>query len=128
MNLDAAFYVAAIGNASAAQQLAEHVRRLSCLRAAVNVQAVTYHPQDIWVELSPPGVSKASEILAIAKSLRAARIVCFGDNHGDLGLFEIAHESYAVANATEAVRARATATIASNADGGVVEWLDAHAR
>lgn len=43
-------------------------------------------------------------------------------------MFEAADESYAVGNASDDVKALATAVIGSNADDGVARWLAANAR
>ena len=88
----------------------------------------TYHPEDTWLEITAPQASKAGEVLALRAALRADRIVCFGDNHNDLSLFDIADEAYAVGNASDAVRASATALIGRNTDSGVVRWLWNNAR
>jgi hydroxymethylpyrimidine pyrophosphatase-like HAD family hydrolase len=85
-----------------------------------------HHPEDTWLEIGAPDASKAGEALALRDELGADRLVCFGDNHNDLSLFAVADESYAVANAAAAVRAAATAVIRSNAESGVVRWLEEH--
>jgi Cof subfamily protein (haloacid dehalogenase superfamily) len=123
---DCVFYIAVIGPAPRITALAHQLTELSS-RVTLNVQTDTYHPQDTWLELTPAGVTKASEVQKLAESLGATRLVCFGDNHNDLPLFEIADESYAVANAAPHVRALATGVIGDHATGSVVDWLEQNA-
>ncbi|GAA1138833.1 HAD-IIB family hydrolase [Nocardioides aquiterrae] len=122
----AVFYIAVIGDAPAIAELATRLAGERS-RATVNVQRDTYHPMDTWLELTPAGVTKATEVRALADALGATRLVCFGDNSNDLPLFEIADESYAVANAAPHVRSAATGVIGDNTSGSVVEWLEKNA-
>jgi Cof subfamily protein (haloacid dehalogenase superfamily) len=120
------FYIAVIGDAPTISELAHQLAERQ-LRATVNVQRDTYHPMDTWLELTPAGVTKASEVRSLAKSLGATRLVCFGDNSNDVPLFEIADESYAVANAAPHVQSAATGVIGENNTGSVVDWLEENA-
>ncbi|MBQ8617791.1 MAG: HAD family hydrolase [Clostridia bacterium] len=81
-----------------------------------------------WLEIMPRAASKAHAARQLAALLGCERIVAFGDAVNDIPLFEAADECYAVANASEALKARATGVIASNDEDGVARWLSAHAR
>jgi hydroxymethylpyrimidine pyrophosphatase-like HAD family hydrolase len=126
LRTSSAFYIALIGDGVTIERLADQLAR-SSLPATLNVQRDTYHPRDTWLEVTPAGVTKASEVRALAEELGATRLVCFGDNSNDLPLFEMADESYAVANAAPHVRATATGVIGDNNAGSVVDWLEEHA-
>ncbi len=78
---------------------------------------------DCWLELMPKGTSKAAAALALKKLLGAERLVVFGDSVNDLSLFAVADEAYAVANASEELKAKATATIPSNDEDSVPLFL-----
>ena len=52
------------------------------------------------------------------------RLVVFGDQSNDLGMFRMADESYAVACATPELAEDATAIIGSNDDDAVARWLE----
>lgn len=123
---ESVFYVAVIGAAPTVTGLAGRLSRLG-LPATLNVQRDTYHPQDTWLDVTPAGVTKASEVRSLADSLCATRLVCFGDNSNDLPLFDVADEAYAVANAAPHVRSAATGVIGDNDSGSVVDWLENHA-
>lgn len=81
-----------------------------------------------WLEIMPLRATKAHAARQLAQMLGCARIVAFGDGVNDLPLFEAADECYAVANADERLKARASGVIASNDEDGVARWLAAHWR
>lgn len=92
----------------------------------VSLQEETYLEGLYWLEVAAPGSTKGTGVRTLAELTGADRIVCFGDNLNDLDMFDVADESYAVANAHPEVLARATGVIGSNADDGVAHWLEAH--
>jgi hydroxymethylpyrimidine pyrophosphatase-like HAD family hydrolase len=51
------------------------------------------------------------------------RVICFGDNDNDLSMFEVADESYAPANATDAIKSAATAVIGHHDEEGIAHFL-----
>ncbi len=54
------------------------------------------------------------------------KVICFGDNLNDLSMFQVSEEAYAVENAMEEVKRRATAIIDANDKDGVVTFMQAH--
>lgn len=80
-------------------------------------------PDQGYLEIYPCGTSKASAIKQLADMTKADEVVVFGDNINDIPMFEIAHRSYAMANAMDDVKEKATSTIASNAEDGVAQFL-----
>lgn len=79
-----------------------------------------------WLEIMPKAATKAQAARQLAKLLGCDRIIAFGDAVNDIPLFEAADECYAVANAADELKARATAVIGSNDEDGVAHWLDTH--
>jgi len=63
-----------------------------------------------------------SRFLALT-GLQSAELVVCGDHLNDLGMFAIADQSVAPANAHEAVRLAATVVVATNDEDGVIQWL-----
>ena len=55
--------------------------------------------------------------------LAPGRLVVFGDQINDIGLFRMANEAYAVAGAAPELTEQATAVIGSNDDDAVARWL-----
>lgn len=76
-----------------------------------------------WLEIMPQGATKANAIKELAKMLDCDKIVCFGDGENDLSMLEVAHELYAVENASEALKAGASGIIDSNENDGVARFL-----
>lgn len=79
-----------------------------------------------WLEIMPLAATKAHAAHQLAELLGCDRIVAFGDSVNDLPLFDAADERYAVSNAAEVLKQRATAIIPSNDEDGVAHWLEDH--
>ncbi len=81
---------------------------------------------DYWLEITPKCATKANAVKQLATLLGCNHIVAFGDGINDIEMFSVADESYAVENAVDALKAKATAIIEKNTDDGVAKWLRAH--
>lgn len=77
-----------------------------------------------WPEIMPKSASKSNAIVQLKYLLGCEKTVVFGDGKNDIDMFEIADECYAVKNAHENLKSRATAIIESNDDDGVAKWLE----
>ncbi|MEV1286708.1 HAD family hydrolase [Micromonospora sp. NPDC049679] len=80
-----------------------------------------------FIEISPPGVDKATGLAVVAQALGVdpADVLVFGDMPNDLPMFEWAGWSrVAVANAHATVRAAADEVTLRNDDDGVAVYLD----
>ena len=66
------------------------------------------------------GVASLTRLLHIAD----CRVVVFGDQVNDIGMFRAADEAYAVAGAAPELAEHATAVIGSNDDDAVARWLE----
>lgn len=79
-----------------------------------------------WLEIMPKTVSKANAVIQLKAQLCCDKVIVFGDGKNDIDMFEIADECYAVENAVDELKERATAVIASNNEDGVARWLQEH--
>lgn len=79
---------------------------------------------DQWLEIMPKEATKANAIKQLKEMFRCDKVVAFGDGKNDIDMFEIADEGYAVSNAHDALKEKATAVIESNNDDGVAKWLE----
>lgn len=77
-----------------------------------------------WFEMMPAEASKANAAKQLKKQLGCEKLVVFGDGKNDLDMFEIADECYAVDNAVDELKQKATAVIGSNDENGVAKWLE----
>ncbi len=82
-----------------------------------------YNTDHWYLEICSAASSKKNAVLEIKKMFGFEKIVSFGDNLNDLPMFAVSDECYAVANAKDEVKAKATAVIESNTDDGVVKFL-----
>ncbi len=82
-----------------------------------------YYSGEMWLEIHSPSASKASAVLQLCDLLGCEKTVVFGDAENDIPMFDAADEAYAVANAIDALKERATAVIGSNDENAVVAWL-----
>lgn len=76
-----------------------------------------------WFEIMPKGASKSNAIRQLKTLLGCDRVVVFGDGKNDIDMFQMADESYAVANAVEELKQIATGIIGSNDEDAVAKWL-----
>ncbi|MBR4866375.1 MAG: HAD-IIB family hydrolase [Clostridia bacterium] len=83
-----------------------------------------YAPGAAYLEVFSDRASKENSTHALRSLTGVRQVVSFGDNLNDLPMFRASDASYAVANAVEAVRAAATATIGPNTADGVAEFLN----
>lgn len=87
---------------------------------------IDIYTQEQWLEIMPKEASKSNAIKQLKEVLGCEKVVVFGDGTNDIDMFEIADESYAVANAVNELKSVATAVIAGNNDDGVAKWLQEH--
>lgn len=76
-----------------------------------------------WLEIMPKAATKANAARQLACLLGCDKIVAFGDALNDIPLFDAADECYAVANADDRLKQRATGVIKSNDEDAVACWL-----
>jgi Cof subfamily protein (haloacid dehalogenase superfamily) len=88
--------------------------------------AVTSSSREALIEISAPGVTKASALAGLAgrHGLTAEQVVAFGDMPNDLPMLAWAGRAVAVANAHPEVLALADEITASNDDDGVALVLE----
>jgi Cof subfamily protein (haloacid dehalogenase superfamily) len=76
-----------------------------------------------WLDVHHSDASKGGAIATMKRLLGVETIICFGDSDNDLSMFEIADESYAPANANDAIKSAATAVIGHHDEEGIARFL-----
>lgn len=76
-----------------------------------------------FLECMNKNASKATAAVELKKILGVDRIVAFGDNLNDIPMFNIADECYAVSNACDELKSKATGIIGTNDNDSVAEFL-----
>lgn len=83
------------------------------------------YTEDIYYfEIFSDKASKANASLFIKRSLGLDKLITFGDNHNDMGMFEVSDECYAVSNAHPDLKRLAKAEIGSNDEDAVALFLE----
>lgn len=77
-----------------------------------------------WLEILPKSTSKSNAVKQLKELLGCDKLIVFGDGKNDIDMFEIADESYAVKNAHDELKKKATAVILSNDEDGVAKWIE----
>lgn len=76
-----------------------------------------------WIDIHHSTASKGAALALLKPALQVSRIVCFGDSHNDLSMFEMADECYAPSNAKDELKAIATGIIGHHDEDGVAHYL-----
>lgn len=118
------FYFTCIGEKEELQPVYDLLSRDERFRCTL--QRELYRPE-FWLEIMPAKASKAEAVRVLKKLWNCDRVVSFGDAVNDIPMFEESDECYAVANAVEELKEKATGVIGSNEEDGVAGWLACHA-
>jgi len=91
-------------------------------------EIAVHYAQDIysgayWLEATSPRATKKGAVRYLRELLSVEKVICFGDHLNDLPMFEEADEAYAVANAHELLKSKATRVIEANDRDGVARFL-----
>ena len=91
-----------------------------------------YHQEmyqnDFWMEISTRGANKAKGVTFLKEYLNCDKVVCFGDTSNDSDMFDVCDEKYAVLNADEWLKEKATDVIGYCEEDGVAKWLETNFR
>ncbi|MET7769174.1 HAD family hydrolase [Nocardia sp. NPDC005366] len=87
---------------------------------------ITYSTEHGLIELSAPGVTKASGLASVAQRLGVehSAIIAFGDMPNDVPMLRMAGRGVAMANAHDEAIAAADEVTAANSDDGVAQILE----
>ena len=85
------------------------------------------YQNDFWMEISPKEATKANAVRFLKEHFGYEKLVCFGDSSNDSDMFDVCDERYAVKNADDWLKAKATGVIGYCEEDGVAKWLDENA-
>lgn len=96
------------------------------VKAICGTLASAHYSSDSFVEITAPGIDKASALAELCEDLGIDRdmVVAIGDMPIDLRMLAWAHRGVAVANAHPDVLAAARETVTSNDEDGVADLLE----
>ena len=117
------YYFTLIGDEDKTEKLYENLKdRFQCYFQR------DFYSGDYWLEILPNGATKANAVKQLAAMLNCEKIVAFGDGINDVEMFSVADECYAVENAEDVLKAKATSIIEKHTDNGVAKWLSKNLR
>ncbi len=83
------------------------------------------YTENRWcLEISSSKTTKGKAVKKLRDVLKADKVIGFGDSWNDIPLFENCDEGYAVENASDELKSKATEVIKSNLDDGVALFLE----
>lgn len=83
--------------------------------------------KDYWLEILPKGATKANAVVRLKELLGCDKVICFGDSANDSEMFDVCDEKYAVKNADEWLKKKATGVVGYCEEDGVAKWLAEYA-
>ncbi|MBR0869083.1 HAD family phosphatase [Bradyrhizobium tropiciagri] len=96
------------------------------MQQVVGHDAIAVRSQTYYLDVTPPGHDKGTFVAAIAKRLGVAleNVATIGDMQNDLPMFAKSGVSFAMGNASDDVKARATNVTESNANDGFARAME----
>lgn len=103
------------------------VRCEEALRSALQGEATAVRSQSYYLDITPPGYDKGTFVQAMARRLGLATsaVATIGDMQNDLAMFAVSGLSFAMGNATDAVKTHAQRVTASNEEDGFAKAIEA---
>ncbi|MEW6643963.1 MAG: HAD family hydrolase [Pseudomonadota bacterium] len=97
------------------------------LKALIGAQAHVARSQNYYLDITPPDRDKGTFVAALAARLDvpSARIATIGDMPNDVPMFGVSRLSFAMGNASDAVKAKASRVTATNTEDGFAKAMDA---
>jgi Cof subfamily protein (haloacid dehalogenase superfamily) len=98
----------------------------AAVQKALGAQALAVRSQTYYLDITPPGSDKGTFVQAMAKRLGISTdaVTTIGDMQNDLAMFRVSGRSFAMGNATDDVKSRATHVTTSNEDDGFAKAMD----
>jgi len=98
----------------------------AAMKQAVGGQATAVRSQSYYLDVTPPGQDKGTFVESVARRLGipTAEVATIGDMQNDLPMFARSGVSFAMGNATDDVKQRATHVTASNEDDGFAKAME----
>jgi Cof subfamily protein (haloacid dehalogenase superfamily) len=98
----------------------------AAMKEALGTRATAVRSQSYYLDITPPGLTKGTFVQSTARRLGVATdaIATIGDMQNDLSMFAVSGLSFAMGNATDDVKSRATRVTASNEEDGFAQAMD----
>jgi hydroxymethylpyrimidine pyrophosphatase-like HAD family hydrolase len=96
------------------------------MQQALGTGALVVRSQNYYLDITPAGFDKGTfvEAMALRLGISTRRIATLGDMRNDMAMFAKSGVSYAMGNASDEVKSRASAQTSSNEDDGFAKAID----
>jgi len=113
-----------VGACADAERL-QHCERT--LQSMLGAEATAIRSQSYYLDVTPPGYNKGTFVRALARHTHTplGSIATLGDMQNDLAMFEVSGISFAMGNASDSVKTRASRVTTSNTEEGFAMAIDA---
>ncbi len=108
----------------------DKMRRIHDVLESKGIYSLIYpevYREDYWLEILPKGATKANAVVRLKELLGCDKVICFGDSANDSEMFDVCDEKYAVKNADEWLKKKATGVVGYCEEDGVAKWLSEYA-
>jgi len=98
----------------------------AAMQAAVGAEATAVRSQTYYLDVTPPGFDKGTFVESMAQRLgiAASEVATIGDMQNDLPMFAGSGLSFAMGNAADDIKQRATHVTASNEEDGFAKAME----
>lgn len=98
----------------------------AAMQEALGAQATAIRSQTYYLDVTPPGVNKGTFVQTMARRFGVStdRVATIGDMQNDLAMFQVSGISFAMGNATDDVKSKATHVTASNEEDGFAKAME----
>lgn len=98
----------------------------AAMKAAIGTQATAVRSQTYYLDVTPPDHDKGSFVEAMAKrtGVPTSTVAVIGDMQNDLSMFAKSGLSFAMGNAADDIKQRATHVTASNEEDGFAKAME----
>ena len=96
------------------------------MQEALGAQATAVRSQSYYLDITPPGVNKGTFVQTIARRLGISTdlVATIGDMGNDLAMFKVSGTSFAMGNASDDVKRKATHVTDSNEEDGFAKAME----
>ena len=119
-----AFYISIVGPYEPLKEVVKQYEEVEGVVVSLTKDA--YFDNFWWVEVMPGKAGKGNGLEFLRQTYKPNEIVCFGDNHNDITMFQKADISVCVENAVDELKKIANRTIGSNNRHSVAKFIENH--
>ena len=118
------FYISIVGPYDVLNDVSKHYEEVEGV--VVTLAQDVYHDDFWWLEVMPKNAGKGNAVKFLRKLYKPEQIVCFGDNHNDVTMFQEADLGICTQNGVQALKDIAHHVIGTNNRHSVAKYIRKH--